>query len=60
MTFKWPDHWDWRLKLYVPLTVAFWFLALGPGDGGTHGVGMGSDGAFISFLLLIPLWKGSG
>jgi hypothetical protein len=59
MTFEWPQHWDWRLKLYVLLSVVFWGLALGPGSDGASGVKVDGEWVVITALLLIPLWRGS-
>lgn len=54
-----PTSADWRLRLYALLSAMFWFLALGPGGGGTSEVGLEWTGVLVNFLLLIPLWRGA-
>lgn len=50
---------DWMLGLYMLLTLLFWGLALGPGDGGTSEVEVDWWGALANLVLLVPIMRGS-
>jgi hypothetical protein len=50
---------NFKLALYVALSLLSWVLALGPGNGGTDGVHVYWEGAAVNLLLLFPLWRGA-
>lgn len=58
------DEWrcsagDWRMRAYAGVSLAYWVLALGPGNGGAGDVQVEGTGAVINLVLGVAWWFGA-